>query len=38
MFQDESCKPIFGSQKVMVMSHKNMVGVGLCTPVSAGFF
>jgi len=29
---------LFWSQKVKVTSHKNIVGVALCTLVSAGFF
>jgi len=41
MFHDESWKSIhFGVKrsKIKVTSQKNVAGMGLCTPVSAGFF
>jgi len=41
MFHEESWKPIYFDierSKVKVTSHKSNAGVGVCTPVSAGFF
>ena len=38
MFHDESWKPIYFFGQKKVTSHKNIVGVDLCTLVSVGFF
>jgi len=38
MFVDKSWRPIyFGVKRLKVMSHKNVVGMVLCTLVSVGF-